>query len=172
MDYLVFLGRHFREHLLPRNPVHPRRIRKKPALQLFHHIHHAPCVVEVHNRIRPAGNHCVDTRNLRGIFFKIIERHTDSQLIRIGLQMQDRIGRACNRHVKHDRIHQNLSCNQLRRFPSRLHQLYRIRPCLSCLSELCIVRCRNRSCSGKNQIQHLSKHLHRIGRSHGRTCPK
>ena len=93
--------------------VHIRHIRVKLALQHFHHIHNAPCIVEIHHRIGTAWHHCVDTVDLFGIPFEILQAERDPQLIGKGQDVEHRVGGACYRQVEHDGIQKHFSGDQL-----------------------------------------------------------
>ncbi len=51
---------------------------------IFKHLHNilnTACIVEIHNRIRPARDYRIDTVDFFGVFFKIRKSKIDPQFI-------------------------------------------------------------------------------------------
>ena len=113
MNDLIFLWCYFGQQLFPCAAVHTRHIDKQLALQHFHHVHHASCVMEIYHSIRAAWHYGVDAVNFVGISFKILQRQFYSQFISIRKKVKYRICGSCHCHIKHDSIEQDFFCNQI-----------------------------------------------------------
>ena len=120
-------------------PVNRRRIGMDFTGKLLHDLLYTAGIMKIYNCIRSAWNHCIDAVNFLRILFKICQCKLDTKFICVCQDMQYRIGRSCNRHIKHDRIFQNIFGDQIFWCLSGFGKLYHVFSCCSCSTKSCII---------------------------------